>query len=139
MKRFIFKIISICILIVAVGSVSACTNNIEFYQDDTKGTMRIDFGEEGMIRNGSDYYSYHVKEGERGILSFRIDKESGKLNINVHRVGNEDDPDYIGVDLDSASFDVIVKAPGDYSICFTTCDFIGDYGINYKTEDASDK
>ena len=48
-------------------------------------------------------------------------------------------PNYTGRDLDSASFDVIVEEPGEYQVCFTATEFVGDYGISWRTEDNTDK
>ena len=41
---------------------------------------------------------------------------------------------YTGRDLDSASFDVIVEEAGEYKVCFTAREFVGDYEINWTTE-----
>ena len=48
-------------------------------------------------------------------------------------------PNYTGRDLDSASFDVIVEEPGEYHVCFTAVEFVGDYGTRWKTEDNTDR
>ncbi|MGN1415752.1 MAG: hypothetical protein ACI4XF_02845 [Oscillospiraceae bacterium] len=133
------KIISLCLLAAAVISITACTNGHRDYSTDTKGTMNIDFGEDGMIRNGTEYNTYQVEEGQQGIISINISKVSGRLDIDVYQVGNEDDPDYTGRDLDSASFDVIVEEPGEYKVCFTAAEFVGDYGIHWFAENNTDK
>ena len=33
-----------------------------------------------------------------------------------------------------AAFDVIVEEPGEYQVCFTAAEFVGDYGINWSVE-----
>ena len=48
------RIISLCLLFVAVILLTACTNGKPDNRDDAKGTMNIDFGENGMIRNGTE-------------------------------------------------------------------------------------
>ena len=133
------RIISLCLLFVAVILLTACTNGKPDNRDDAKGTMNIDFGENGMIRNGTEYDTYQVKEGQKGIISIRVSKESGRLDIDVYPVDNKDKPNYTGRDLDSASFDVIVEEPGEYKVCFTATEFVGDYGISWRTEDNKEK
>lgn len=133
------RIISLCLLVAAVISVTACANGKSDNYADTGGTMNIDFGESGMIRNGTEYYTYQLEEGQKGIISIRISKVSGSLDIDVYPVDSKDNPNYTGRDLDSASFDVIVEEPGEYKVCFCANEFAGDYGINWRTEDISDK
>ncbi|MGN0250222.1 MAG: hypothetical protein ACI4EH_02495 [Oliverpabstia sp.] len=133
------RILTLCLLIAAVISIMACTNSKKDSNADMNGTMNIDFGENGMIRNGTEYDTYQVKEGQKGIISIRVSKESGRLDIDVYPVDNKDKPNYTGRDLDSASFDVIVEEPGEYKICFTAREFAGDYGIRWRTEDNTDK
>lgn len=133
------RILSLCLLVAAVISVTACTNGKRDTKADANGAMNIEFGEDGMIRNGTEYRTYQVEEGQKGILSIRVSRESGRLDIDVCQVGNEDDPDYTGRGLDSASFDVILEEPGEYRVCFTAAEFAGDYGINWSIEDHTDK
>ena len=92
-----------------------------------------------MIRNGTEYDTYQVEEGQKGIISMRVSRESGRLDIDVYPVDSKDTPNYTGRDLDSSSFDVIVKEPGEYQVCFTATEFIGDYGISWRTEDNTDQ
>lgn len=142
MKKKVHKhtrIICLCLLVAAVILLPACTNGKPDNRDDAKGTMNIDFGEDGMLRNGTEYCTYQVEEGQKGILSIRISKVSGRLDIDVYPIDNKDKPNYIGRDLDSASFDVIVEVPGEYKVCFTATEFVGDYGISWRTEDNTDK
>ncbi|MGM9596711.1 MAG: hypothetical protein ACI3XO_02740 [Eubacteriales bacterium] len=133
------RIVRLCLLIATVISITACTNSKKDSNAAMNGTMNIDFGENGMIRNGTEYYTYQVKEGQKGIISIRVSKESGRLDIDVYPVDNKDKPNYTGRDLDSASFDVILINSGEYKVCFTATGFVGDYGINWRTEDDKDK
>ena len=133
------RIISLCLLIAAVISITACTNGKPDHRDDANGTMNIIFGEDGMVRNGTEYRTYQVEEGQKGIISIRVSKVSGRLDIDVYPVDSKDDLEYTGRDLDSASFDVIVEQPGEYTVCFTATAFVGDYGVNWRTEDVGGK
>lgn len=132
-------IISLCLLVVAVISITACSNGKRDDPADGNGMMNIDFGEDGMIRNGTEYNTYPVEEGQKGIISIRISKESGRLDIDVYPVDSKDKPNYTGRDVDSASFDVIVEEPGEYAVCLTATGFVGDYTIHWRTEDNTDK
>ena len=133
------KIISLCLIVASVISITACTNSNRDASTDTNGTMNIDFGEDGMIRNGTEYDTYQVEEGQKGIISVRVSRESGRLKIDVYPVDSKDTPNYTGRNLDSATFDVIVEEPGEYQVCFTATEFVGDYGISWRTEDNTDK
>lgn len=133
------RTLALCLLIAAVVSITACTNNKKDSHADINGTMNIEFGENGMIRNGTEHRTYQVEKGQKGILSIRISKVSGRLDIDFFPVEKKDKPSYTGRDLDSASFDVIVEDPGEYQVCFSATEFVGDYGISWRTEDNTGK
>ena len=133
-------IVPVCALLLAVMmSVTACTNGRADRTAGADAAMTIDFGENGMIRSGTEHATFQVEEGQKGILSFDVSRVSGRLDIDVCRVGKEDDPDYTGRELDSTSFDVIVADPGEYKVCFTAADFSGDYKISWRTEESTDQ
>ena len=92
-----------------------------------------------MIRNGTESETYQVEEGQKGILSIHVSRVSGRLDIDVYPIDNTGRPNYTGRDLDCASFDVIVDEPGEYKVCFTAAEFVGEYGINWRTEENTDK
>lgn len=125
------------ILLVALTaiSVAACANN-GGNDTDERGNMKIEFGKDGIIRNGTEYYTYQVEKGRVGVVSVSISKKSGKIDIDVYPAGHKDDAEYTGRDLDSASFSVILNEPGEYKVCITAKDFVGDYGISWKTEES---
>lgn len=138
-KTKIISICAFCLLLGALLTMAGCAGREGDTHTDACGTMNIDFGENGMIRNGTEYDTYQVEEGQKGIISIRVSKESGRLDIDVYPVDRKDKPNYTGRDLDSVSFDVIVEEPGAYQVCFTATEFVGDYGINWRTEDNTDK
>lgn len=132
------RIISFCVLCLfaaMVISITACTNGNQDAERDINGTMNIDFGENGVIRNGTEYASYPLEKGQKGIISIDISKVSGRLDLDVYPVDDEEKPEYTGRDLDSASFDVVVEKSGEYMVCFTAADFVGEYGISWRTEE----
>lgn len=135
------SIVSICALFVLAAiaiSITACTSRRQAHTD-ANGTMNVEFGENGTIRNGMEYASYQVKEGQKGMISIRISRESGRLDVEIYPVDSKDHPNYTGRDLDSTSFDVIVEEPVEYQVCFTAAEFVGDYGITWSIEDAAGK
>lgn len=138
-NRKYVRIISLGLLVAAVISVTACTDGKRDNHTDTHSTMNIDFGEDGMIRNGTEYDTYQVEEGQKGMIAICIYKVSGRLDIDIYPVNNKNMPNYTGRDLDSASFDVIVEEPGEYQVCFTATEFVGDYEINWSIEANTDK
>ncbi|MGN1143664.1 MAG: hypothetical protein ACI4SU_03790 [Anaerovoracaceae bacterium] len=101
--------------------------------------MNIDFGENGVIRNGTEYATYPLEEGQKGIISIDISKVSGRLDLDIYPAEDKEKPEYTGRNLDTASFDVIVEKPGEYMVCFTAADFVGEYGINWRTERLEDE
>lgn len=129
------RIVSVCLL-VAMIALTACAKGGQ--QEDYTGVMNIDLGKDGMIRNGTEYHTYQVEEGRQGILSVRITEVSGRLDMDVFHIDSPEDTDYTGRDLDSASFDVIVRKSGEYKIRFAAKDFVGSYEIQWKTQKNTD-
>ncbi|MDD6816593.1 MAG: hypothetical protein PUE84_09125 [Firmicutes bacterium] len=97
--------------------------------------MNIDFGENGVIRNGTEYASHPLEKGQKGIISIYISKVSGRLDLDIYPAEDREKPEYTGRDLDSASFDVIVEKSGEYMVRFTAADFVGEYQISWRTEE----
>ena len=130
------RIVAVILLVALTAiSVAACTNNGD-NDTDERGSMKIEFGKDGIIRNGTEYYTYQVEKGSVGVVSVSISKKSGKIDIDVYPTGLKDDAEYTGRDLDSASFSVILNEPGEYIVCITAKDFVGDYGISWKMEES---
>ena len=75
--------------------------------------MSISIKDGKTIRTGTEYYTYQLEPGEKGIVSIAIDKESGCIDVDVYLAGSDRKADYTGRDLDSAAFDVILQEPGD--------------------------
>ena len=97
------SIVSICALFLLAAiaiSITVCTNGKRNDHADVNGTMNIDFGEDGMIRNGTEYDIYQVEEGQKGIISIRVSKVSGRLDIDIYPVDSRDMPNYTGRNLD---------------------------------------
>ena len=123
----------LCLSLFALISVAVCSCDKKEEPGAQEG-MNISFGKDGMIRTGTEFLTYQVEEGEQGVLSVCIARTSGRIDVDVYRVGNEENPDYVGRDLDSASFQVIVSVPGEYRICVTAKKYVGDYEFGWKTE-----
>lgn len=124
------------LLLLIIICFAACSDK----QDTTdKGSMNIDFDNGKMVKSGTEYYTYQVEEGSYGIVSINISKESGCLDIDVYRADEEGEPDYTGRDLDSMSFEVRLKQPGEYKVLVTAKKFVGDYDISWKTEDKAEE
>ena len=119
--------------------ITACADGGEFGNPDETGNMKIDITEDGTIRNGTEYKTYLVEEGCTGTVLVVISKKSGRLDMDVYRVGHVDSPDYTGRDLEIESFTVNLKEPGEYKVKITAKDFVGDYRISWKTEEQEKK
>lgn len=123
----------LCLLLLLAG----CAGGRQVETDDARGEMTIDLREDGMLHNGTAYERYLLEAGRQGVLSLRIARKSGRLDLEVYPAGHRDAPQYRGRELDSCEFDVILTEPGEYRICITADDFVGDYGISWRCEDAA--
>lgn len=132
--------IAICAFALLISLVLSATGCDKGGGDsDEQGNMTIDFGENGMVRNGTEYRTYQVEKGQRGIVSVSVTKESGRFDLDIYPAGRRDAPEYTGRELDSAAFDVILSEPGEYKVCVTATDFVGGYEIGWKTENSAEK
>ena len=127
--------IPICVLIIAgvLLSLAGC-GEIRKDPSGEQGGMKVDLTEKGMVRNGTEYRTFQVEEGRRGIVSVRISRQSGALDLDIYPTDDPKEPEYTGRSLDSASFSVILEEEGEYKICVTAKDYLGDYEINWKIE-----
>ena len=127
--------IPICVLIIAgvLLSLAGC-GEIRNGPAGEQGGMKVDLTEKGMVRNGTEYRTFQVEEGRRGIVSVRISRQSGALDLDIYPTDDPKESKYTGRSLDSASFSVILEEEGEYKICVTAKDYLGDYEINWKIE-----
>lgn len=130
MESLLKRIRKIAVILLLLFCLSACSNEQSTNQTGTDGNMTISIDDGKTIRNGTEYYTYQVDEGHKGSVSVQISKESGQIDVDVYRVDCTEKPNYIGKDLDSVSFEVILKEPGEYKVCVTSKDYIGDYVIS---------
>lgn len=126
---------ALCFMLVVVCFLSACSDNYENDNNGEKGNMNIDFGDEGMIRNGTEYRTYQVEKNREGTVSINISKKSGCLDIDIYPVDDKENPEYTGRNLDSTSFDVILKEPGEYKVRITAEEYVGEYGISWRCDE----
>ena len=96
---------AIVFIIYAMVSFAACTIGDNTISDEY-GNMDITYGEDGVIRNGTEYYTYQVEDGYSGVVSVCIAKKAGRIDIDIYPTGCKDDMNYKGRDLDSAAFAV---------------------------------
>lgn len=128
-------IIPVCVVIIA-GVLLSLTGCADKGNDPAgeQGSMKADLTKAGMVRNGTEYRTYQVEEGERGIVAVRISRQSGALDLDIYPTDRPKEPEYTGRSLDSASFSVILEESGEYKLRVTAKDYIGDYEIDWKTE-----
>ena len=121
-------------ILYAMASLASCTNGNNTISNEY-GNMHITYGEDGIIRNGTEYYTYQVEDGYSGVVSVCIAKKAGRIDIDIYPTDRKDDKEYTGKELDSASFSVILSEPGEYKVRITAKEFVGNYEINWKTEE----
>ena len=125
--------------ILSMVSFAACVTDNRDSISDEGGTMNIEIGENGVIRNGTEHYTYRVEEGYQGVVSVNISKKSGRIDLDIYPTDRKEETEYKGRELDSSAFSVILTKSGEYKIRITAKDFVGDYGISWKTEETEEK
>ena len=127
--------IPVCVLIIA-GVLLSLAGCAEIKNDPAgeQGSMKVDLTETGMVRNGTEYRTFQVEKGKRGIVSVRISRQSGVLELDIYPTDRPKEPEYTGRSLDSASFSVILEEQGEYKVRVAAKDYVGDYEIDWKTE-----
>lgn len=128
MKRIFFVIL---VILLSLTLFSCAKKEIERTE---KSVLNIDFTDKGMVRNGSETYTYQVENSMKGTCGITINRTSGSVSIDIYPSSDPTLSLYKGRDLDTTSFEVIFSENGEYKVQFTFKDFIGDYGINWKTE-----
>ena len=121
-------------ILYALASLASRTNGDNTIYDEY-GNMNITYGEDGIIRNGIEYYTYYVEDGYSGVVSVCIAKKAGRIDIDIYPTDCKDDTNYKGRDLDSAAFSVVLSETNEYKVRITVKDFVGEYEISWKTEE----
>ena len=121
-------------ILYAMASLASCTIGNNTITDEY-GNMNITYGEDGIIRNGTEYYTYQVEDGYSGVVSVCIAKKAGRIDIDIYPTDCKDDTNYKGRDFDSAAFSVVLSETNEYKVRITVKDFVGDYDISWKTEE----
>ena len=134
-KKILYAIFPAFIFILyAMASLASCTNGNNTISDEY-GNMNITYGEDGIIRNGTEYYTYQVENGSIGVVSVCIAKKAGRIDIDIYPTDCKDDTNYKGRDLDSTAFSVVLSETGEYKVRISAEKFVGDYEISWKIEE----
>ena len=118
----------------AMASLASCTNGNNTITDEY-GNMNLTYGEDGIIRNGTEYYTYQVEDGYSGVVSVCIAKKAGRIDIDIYPTDCKEHTNYKGRDLDSATFSVVLSEANEYKVRITVKDFVGEYEISWKIEE----
>ena len=121
-------------ILYAMASLASCTNGNNTITDEY-GNMNLTYGEDGIIRNGIEYYTYYVEDGYSGVVSICIAKKAGRIDIDIYPTGCKDDTNYKGRDLDCAAFAVVLSEMGEYKVRISAEKFVGDYEISWQIEE----
>ena len=134
-KKILYSVFpAIVFIIYAMVSFAACTISGNTISDE-QGNMNITYGEDGIIRNGTEYYTYQVENGSIGVVSVCIAKKAGRIDIDIYPTDCKDNTNYQGRDLDSTAFSVILSETGEYKVRISAKKFVGDYEISWKIEE----
>lgn len=133
-KKILYSVFpAIVFIIYAMVSFAACTIGANTISDEY-GNMNITYGEDGIIRNGTEYYTYQVENGSIGVVSVCIAKKAGRIDIDIYPTDCKDNTNYQGRDLDSTAFSVVLSETGEYKVRISAKKFVGDYEISWKIE-----
>lgn len=134
-KKILYSVFpAIVFIIYAMVSFAACTIGANTISDEY-GNMNITYGEDGIIRNGTEYYTYQVENGYSGVVSVCIAKKAGRIDIDIYPTDCKDNTNYQGRDLDSTAFSVVLSEAGEYKVRISAKKFVGEYEISWKTEE----
>ena len=134
-KRLSLKKRFLCLLItLSLPLLSGCTKDDRNSSSKEETSMVVNVGKDGTIKSGIEYCTYKLDEGYKGTISINIQKNSGKIDLDIYLANSKEEYKYKGRDLDSASFDVIVDVPIKYKIKITLNQFIGDYLVKWSEE-----
>ena len=134
-KKILYSVLpAIVFIIYAMVSFAACTIGDNTISDEY-GNMNITYGEDGIIRNGTEYYTYQVEDGYSGVVSVCIAKKAGRIDIDIYPTDCKEHTNYKGRDLDSATFSVVLSEANEYKVRITVKDFVGEYEISWKIEE----
>ena len=134
-KKILYSVLlAIVFIIYAMVSFAACTIGDNTISDEY-GNMNITYGEDGIIRNGTEYYTYQVEDGYSGVVSVCIAKKAGRIDIDIYPTDCKDNTNYKGRNLDSTAFSVILSEAGEYKVRISAKKFVGDYEISWKIEE----
>lgn len=75
----IVRKIGVFLFVLFVLSLLSCSND----NDNDKEIMNIDYNNGVLVRDGVEYKTYQLNEGETGVIAIKINKTSGKINIDV--------------------------------------------------------
>ena len=133
-KKILCSVFPAIVFIYAMVSFAACTIGDNTISDEY-GNMNITYGEDGIIRNGTEYYTYQVENGSIGVVSVCIAKKAGKIDIDIYPTDCKDNTNYQGRDLDSTAFSVVLSEAGEYKVRISAKKFVGEYEISWKIEE----
>ena len=134
-KKILYSVLpAIVFIIYAMVSFAACTIGDNTISDEY-GNMNITYGEDGIIRNGTEYYTYQVEDGYSGVVFIYIAKKAGRIDIDIYPTDCKEDTNYKGRDLDSTAFSVVLSETGEYKVRISAKNFVGDYEISWKIEE----
>lgn len=119
-------------LVLIIG-LAACSSKEKDVRNDESGELTIDFTDDGMVYNGTDVNTYHFEKGQEGTVNITIEKKSGEISLKVYAEGS-DTTNYVGQDLDSSAFAIILSEVGEYKVRFEMKDYIGKYKADWQTK-----
>ena len=85
-----------------------------------------------ILYDGTEQRFFQVEEGQTGVLTVSITRESGNLNLSVFPESDPEQYNYRGTELPTSDFTVLLEEPGTYHVWIEAERFIGTYDCEWS-------
>ena len=85
-----------------------------------------------ILYDGTEQWFFQVEEGQTGVLTVSITRESGNLNLSVFPESDPEQYNYRGTELPTSDFTVLLEEPGTYRVWIEAERFIGTYDCEWS-------
>ena len=85
-----------------------------------------------ILYDGTEQRFFQVEEGQTGVLTVSITRESGNLNLSVFPESDPEQYNYRGTELPTSDFTVLLEEPGTYHVGIEAERFIGTYACEWS-------
>ena len=85
-----------------------------------------------ILYDGTERRFFRVEEGQTGVLTVSVTRESGSLNLSVFPESDPEQYNYRGTELPTSDFTVLLEEPGAYRVWIEAERFAGAYDCEWS-------